>query len=388
MRIVQVITRLILGGAQQTVIQLCRRFIEQGHEVTLVYGPIYGPEGSLWVQAEASGAQLVELESMRREISPLDDRRCTRQLREMFREMEPDVVHTHSSKAGILGRAAAWAEGVQAVVHTIHGLSWHDRQSALKNRAYLAAERYAARRCHRLIAVTPQMKDDFVRRRVAPADRITVIPSGLDLDRYDLPIATRERVRRELGIPDDAPVVGIVARLDPLKGHDDLLDALPRLRERFPPLRLMFVGDGWDGDRLKQRIESEGLSDAVMNMGLVPEGAVPALLSAMDVKVLPSYQEGQSRTLPEALLCGCGVVAYDAGGIGSIVVDGETGRLVPVGDKARLADAIAWMIDHPDERRRLTAAGAELIRTRYSEEVMLDAHEALYAELVAADGRG
>lgn len=378
MKVMHVITRLILGGAQQTALRLCEELVDRGHTVTLVYGPIFGPEGTLLGRAEASGATLVELPTLHREVAPLTDWRCARGLRRLIHETKPDVVHTHSSKAGILGRYAAWKEGVALVTHTVHGLPWHDRQSAWKNRMFQALEHEAAKHCHRLIAVTRQMRDEFVRLGIAPLEKFEVIPSGIDIERFHAAPGTRERTRAELGIPPDAPVLGIVARLDPLKGHDDLLDVFPRLQQRLPELRMLWVGDGWDRERLDRRIAEAGLGDRVIRSGVVDEEAVPPLLRAMDVKALPSYQEGQSRTLPEALLCGCGVVAYDAGGIGSIVKDGETGRLVPRGDKAALAEAIAWMIEHDDERKRLVDAGREQVCNRFSSRAMLDAHADLY----------
>lgn len=180
MKILHVITRLILGGAQQNTVMCCRAQVSGGHQVWLAYGPIYGPEGSLLEEAQASGAKLVQINAMRRTVLPFHDLRCYAALRRLIREIQPDIVHTHSSKAGILGRAAAWRQRVPAVIHTIHGLPFHTRQTRLLYKGYVAAERWAARRCHRLIGLTQAMCDAFAEHGIGRAEQFYVVPSGVD----------------------------------------------------------------------------------------------------------------------------------------------------------------------------------------------------------------
>ncbi len=383
MRILHIITRLIQGGAQQNTVLSCAAQVKAGHDVHLAYGPIYGPEGSLLDEAKASGAMLHEIPSMRRAVNPWHDLRCYYALRKLIREVKPDIVHTHSSKAGIVARAAAWAERVPVVVHTVHGLPFHARQSALAHRIYVNLERYAAKRCHHLVAITPAMVEAFEAKGIAGRERFAVIPSGVDLDRFVVSDDARSKARKKLGIPPDAPVIALLGRLDTLKGHDDLLDILPTLAERFADIQLLFVGDGWRRAHIEQRIAKPQAAGRVRLLGIVPHTQIRDWLPAADVKVLPSYQEGQSRTLIEALLCGCGIVAYDVGGISSICIDGETGKLVPVGDKKALADAIVWMIEHPDERRAMTERGRQLVREKFSAEHMTMELEKLYQRLLA-----
>ncbi len=372
MRILHIITRLILGGAQQNTVMSCAAQSKAGHEVTLAYGPIYGPEGSLLDEARASGAELVEVPELVRAVHPWKDWRCCAALRRLIREIEPDVVHTHSSKAGILGRAAAWKERVPAVVHTVHGLPFHDRQPRIVHALYVRLERWAARRCHHLIAITPEMVDAFEAERIRPPGGFTVIPSGVDLSRFEIARPGR----------DGPPVIANLARLDPLKGHDDLLDIFPRLAERFPGITMLFIGDGWRRAHLEARIRDMSLTGRVKLLGLVPHDEVAQVLAGVDVKVLPSYQEGQSRTLIEALMCGCGIVAYDVGGIPSVCIDGVTGKLTPVGNAQALADAIVWMLEHPRERERLVQAGQAHVRDRFDVRKMTDQIEALYRRLL------
>ena len=381
LRILHVITRLILGGAQQNTLLCCKAQVAAGHDVTLAYGPIYGPEGSLLPQARATGATLLEVPTLERELRPLDDARAYFALRRLIRDGRFDLVHTHSSKAGILGRAAAWAPGKvhrPGVVHTVHGLPFHPHQSRLKHSLYVRLERWAARRCDALIALTPAMVDAFVEHRIAPRDKFTIIPSGIDTGKFQPPEAH--------GVTPWASgaSVGLVARLDPLKGHMDLLAAWPGIVQRHPDARLLFIGDGELRDTLAAdpRVQQHH----VHLRGLVPTDAMPEVYRSLDVVVLPSYQEGQSRVLAEALLSGCGIVAYDVGGIPSLCRDGETGRLVPVGDTEALADAVIDLLDHPRKRRQFAAAGAKLVREHFSAQAMVREVERVYAE--SAEGIG
>ena len=374
LKILHVITRLILGGAQQNTVLSATEQVRAGHDVAIAFGPIYGPEGSLLEDARASGAALHEMSHLRRAVNPCHDALAYRQLRRLIAQLKPDLVHTHSSKAGIVARFAAWHERVPAVLHTVHGLPFHDHQSRVIHRTYVTLERMAAKRCHHLIAITPQMVEAFVKQRIAPQSMFTVVPSGVQVEKFSHDAQGRQRVRQRYGIAPDAPVVGIVARLDRLKGHADLLATLPRLQTKYPQVRMLFVGDGFDREALRDL-------PGVVRTERVPHDQVAAHLSAMDVHVLPSYQEGQSRTLIEALCCGCGIVAYDVGGMPAICVEGETGKLVPAGDRDALARAILWMLDHPEQRRTMTARGRERVTTRYSVQAMMAGLDRVYREL-------
>ncbi len=383
MKILHVITRLILGGAQQNTVLTCAAQAAAGHAVTLLYGPIYGPEGSLLKEAQTSGARLVRISTLRRPIMPIHDFFCYHALRRRIREIGPDIVHTHSSKAGIVGRAAAWDERVPVVIHTIHGLPFHSRQPRWLYQAYLGAERWAARRCHKLVGVTQAMCEAFRQHGIGAPDQFEVVPSGVVLNDFNLPPTTRQRVRGELGIPETAFVVGIVARLDKLKGQDDLLAILPQLHQRHGDVRLLMVGDGWYRRSLEAQIRHLGLQDRVILTGLVTPARVAELLCAMDVNTLPSYQEGQPRTLIQALLAGCAIAAYDAGGIPEICVDRQTGRLVPIGNRDALSRAISELWEHPEERRRLISQGQQHVRARFDHRLMVKRLEEIYLQAMA-----
>lgn len=394
MTILHLITRLIAGGAQQNTVMSCAAQVAAGHTVYLAYGPIYGPEGSLLDDAKKCGATLIEVPSMRRSILPGHDWFCYRAIRRIIRDLRPDVVHTHSSKAGILGRAAAWKERVPAVIHTIHGSPFHEKQWWPVRRAYIAAERWAAKRCHRLVGITQPMVDLFLAHGIGRKEQYCVIPSGVDVAFWELAGGSetpedaarrqlRAKVRAELNISQDAPVVGLVARIDPLKGHADVLQIAGRLNQRHPHLRLLFVGDGWHRRAVEERTRELNLAERVIFTGLVPLRRVAELYRAMDVMVLPSYQEGQSRTLVESLLSGCPIVAYNVGGIPQVCIDGVTGRLVPMGNLDELTAAIQWTLDHPAEAHKLADRGREHVKQHFDQHAMTAALNRLYHDVLS-----
>jgi glycosyltransferase involved in cell wall biosynthesis len=379
-----IITRLIRGGAQQNTVTCCKAQVESGHQVQLVHGPIYGPEGSLADEADACGAKRIVVGPMRREVAPVKDIRCIGQLRKLIAEFKPDIVHTHSSKAGIVGRAAAWKQKVPGVIHTVHGLPFNDQQGRLKQKLFIEAERWAARRCHHLIGITDAMVDAFVDGKIASSAMFSVVPSGIPVSFWEAGgNSSCLTTRQELGIEADAKVVGLVGRLDPLKGHDDLIEIAPVLGKKFSKLHLLFVGDGWARERLMKRIVASGIKDQVVVTGLVLPQRVAELYRAMDVMVLPSYQEGQSRTLAEALLAGCPIVGYDVGGISAICKEMETGRLVSCGNHQVLAEAIEWTLENPGQARELQQAGAEHVKACFSETVMIEKLQRVYEQVLS-----
>lgn len=384
LRILHISTRLILGGSQENTVLSCEGQADRGHTVGLVFGPIYGPEGSLYERARAHGGiELIETPHLVRELAPCRDLRCLRDLRRIIRDWRPDVVHTHSSKAGILGRFAAWREHVPCVVHTIHGLAFHPYERGWRNRVYILAERAAARRCHRILGVADAMRDQSLAAGIGRPAQYRTVWSGMDVEPFLAPQWSRAEVRQALGLAEDDFVIGTVARLAELKGHDDLLDALGPALQADSHLRLLWVGDGWWRERLLGRVSDLGLTGRVITTGLVPPEQIPKFHQAMDLLVHPSYREGLPRVVTQALLSGLAVVAYDVDGTREVCIDGETGRLVKPGDGAGLRDAVLSLRADPALRARFGAAGRALCRDRFSAGAMVEALDEVYREVLA-----
>ncbi len=428
MRILHISTRLILGGSQENTVLSCEGQARAGHEVHLAFGPIYGPEGSLLERVEkfrtadgAGGRGITThvVPHLVRQISPVRDLICDGELRDIIGNLlKPDIVHTHSSKAGILGRAAAFGirRGTWGIVHTIHGPPFMPVEGSLLRRVrtrlsnwvYTRAERYAAKRCHVIVSVADAMTREFLARGIGRPEQYVTVRSGMEVERFlnAGPCETREYGRAGLGIRPDDFVVGTVARLAEHKGHDDILDAMGERMKEDRRIKLLWIGDGWWRGRLVARARAMGLS--VGELDRTPEGwklgerprlpdvsnaqiivtglAAPEwiapMMRIMDVLAHPSYREGLPRTVPQALLCGVCPVAYDCDGTGEVCRDMQTGRLVPAGDRASLREAIVWLRDHPSERAAMAARGREECRVAFSAETMVAELEKVYARAI------
>ncbi|MDO8631621.1 MAG: glycosyltransferase, partial [Phycisphaerales bacterium] len=258
LHICHVITRLIIGGAQENTVLTCRGLHEKGHRVTLIAGPETGPEGSLWDDARSIGCEVIALDSLRRAVRPIDDWRARRGLVQLFRRIKPDIVHTHSSKAGIVGRSAAFAAGVPGIIHTIHGMSFNRTQSRWVRAAYRMMERRAARYTHGIITVADAMIDQAVAAGIAARERFTTIRSGLEVERFAPSAESRRRHRSEWGVGDDAVVVGTIARLFENKGYEEIIAAMPSAVAREPRLRFVWIGDGANRSRYERELDRLG----------------------------------------------------------------------------------------------------------------------------------
>ena len=355
MHVAHVITRMIIGGAQQNTLFTCEdQYRDFGDEVTLITGPALGPEGSLMDRAREAGFRIVEVPELRRSIHLWRDWSSYQRLVSLLRDLKPDVVHTHSSKAGIIGRYAA-AKAKIPTVHTIHGASFHRGQSALAFNIYRGLERWAAGRTDAFISVCDSLTEQYLAAGIAPADKFTTIYSGMDVDPFLNPPRDRNEVRQQLGLKPEHVVVAKVARLF----HKFLIEAARRIIDRSPNVRFVLIGDGILRAEFEQRISELGLSDHFILTGLVPPERIPELVSAADIVAHTSEWEGLARVLPQGLIAGKPVVSYDVDGAREVVIPEETGYLLPVEEIAGLADAICELAESAALRNRLGMNGRE-----------------------------
>lgn len=380
MRIVHVITRLIIGGAQENTLLSCEGQHDRGHDVTLLTGPAIGPEGSLMARATSHGYRVETVDEMRRSVLPVKDFRTYHRLVKRMRELRPDVVHTHSSKAGIIGRWAADRARVPVIVHTIHGLAFTASTSRVVNSVYRRLERSTAPLTTRIVCVADAMREQSLKAGVGTPDQYVTVYSGMATGPFVDPPVPRDVTRRRLGLEDHHVVVGTIARLFHLKGHDDLLDVAPQLCGEFPQLRFLWVGDGLLREFFEHRIAQMGLADRFILTGLVPPEKVPELTAAMDVLAHPSRREGLARALPQASLAGKPVVTYDVDGNREALVDGATGFALPPFDKQRLAESIRALAADAKLRRSMGEAGRAFALGRFDAKVMVEALERVYRQ--------
>ena len=389
MRIAHIITRLILGGAQENVLLCCEDLLrDYGDDVLLITGPPLGPEGSLLDRARAGGVPLAIIPSLQRAIQPWRDLVAYRAIGKALREFRPDVVHTHSAKGGFLGRAAAWRMGLPVIVHTVHGAPFHPYQSKLARSLFRGCEWWAAKRCHSLISVADALTDRLVSAGVAPREKFTTIYSGIEVEPLLEAHRLRDAMRSKLGFRPDHVVIGKIARLFHLKGHEFLIEAAQRLVRAEPRTRFLLVGDGVLRDRLQQQIRAAGLEGYFQLVGLVPPEEIPGLVAAMDVVVHTSLREGLARALVHGLLAGKPVVSFDIDGAREVVIEDITGYLIPPRDCEALAAALQRLSADSALRTRLGGQGRARCKEQFCHYRMTRDIRALYLRLSSIAKRG
>jgi glycosyltransferase involved in cell wall biosynthesis len=389
MRIAHVITRLILGGAQENTVLCCEDLLrDYGDQVLLITGPPLGPEGSLLRRARAGGVPVELISQLRRPIHPWRDLASYRRIKRTLCDFRPDVVHTHSAKGGILGRAAAWALRVPAIVHTVHGAPLHPYQGRAGRVLAGACERWAARRCHALVSVADAMTDLMVDAGVAPREKFTTVYSGMEVEPFLESGRHRDRVRAELGYRSHHVVVGKIARLFHLKGHEYVIRAARQLARGEPNVRFLLVGDGTLRKRICREIAAAGLEGHFQLTGLVPPERIPELIAAMDIVVHASLREGLARVLPQALIAGKPVVSFDVDGAREVVIPQETGFLLRPRSWEQMAAALERLVADPALRERLGAQGRDRFTEAFRHQRMTAQLRTLYEKLLGCDRAG
>ncbi|MCH2174439.1 MAG: glycosyltransferase family 4 protein [Lentisphaeria bacterium] len=382
MKICHVITRMIVGGAQENTLFTVMGHIEHDHETVLVTGPTDGPEGKLLQKTKVQNLKIEVIDSLIREINPLKDFQAYMSLKKFFKENRFDVVHTHSSKAGILARIAARQAGIPVVVHTVHGQSFHPYQSKLKNWVYIQAEKFAARYCDRIYAVADAMIQQCVDAGVSPRSKYQVVYSGMELEPY-LNAKKDPELKASLCIPDDCFVVGKIARLFELKGHEYLIEAAKAIVIEIPNVRFLFVGDGSNRGNLEELILKNGLQEYFVFAGLVDPVEIPRYTGIMDILVHLSLREGLPRTVVQAFASGIPVVAYALDGTPEVVKPDENGFLCAAESEMAVATSVVRLLKDDEMRKNYGEAGREFVRQRWDWHTMVDQLEESYEKLLA-----
>ena len=382
--IVHVIARLNVGGAALHVLQLAREQSRRGHAVIVVAGTLAAGEESMEYVADELGVEVLKLPLLQREISIRADPAAILALRRLIRERRPDVLHTHTAKAGATGRLAALAAGrarPRAIVHTYHGHVLSGYFSRRWEHLFRLIERVLAHGAGTLVAVSGEVRDDLVRFKVAPAHRFAVVPYGFELPPWSAADdEARRRRRAEVGADEGQFVVGWAGRLTAIKRPLDLVRTLRALVDEGVDALLVLVGDGEDRPVTEALAAELGVADRCRFVGF--QKSIRDWYTAFDALLLTSANEGTPVVAIEALAAGRPVVATDAGGTGTVVADGETGFLQAIGDTDALAGRLAVLAGDPELRRRMGNAGAEDMRTRFTVDRMADEIEGVYRRLL------
>ncbi|MBK8465479.1 MAG: glycosyltransferase family 4 protein [Chloracidobacterium sp.] len=370
-RVLHIITRMIVGGAQEnTLLSVVGLDAMPEYEVTLLSGIDKGREGELLTQARET-THLIVLPEMGRSINPFFDLVTFWKLFKLIKAGRYHIVHTHASKAGVLGRLAAWLAGTPIIVHTLHSLVFHDYQPWIVNRTWWLAKKICAPVTDFFISVSDVISEKAIAAGIAKPEKFRTIYSGMELDWFLNAKFDEDNVKREFGIPLDAPVVGKIARLFPLKGHDQLMDAAPEIVKRIPNVRFFLIGDGILLEHLQERAKKYGILDNFAFAGLIDRTRIPEMISAMDVVVHTSLREGLARVLPQALAMGKPCVSFDIDGAREVVINDKTGYLVEAFDSVGLAEGIGRLLENPEMRKQFGENGRRHVDPNFRAEKMV-----------------
>ena len=383
MRVTHIITRLVIGGAQENTLATIAGLRQKpGMEIKLVSGPTTGPEGSLENEARKIPGLLTVVPELVRPVHPLKDYIALGKLEKILREQKPDIVHTHSGKAGIVGRLAARRAGVPVIIHHIHGPSFGNFQSAPANWFFTAAEKYAGRVTTHFFCSADAMTKLYLAAGIGNPSMYTRIFSGFNLEPFLS--ATNDLVlRQQLGLAENHFIIGKVGRLFRLKGHADLIAAFAKILPKVPQARLLLVGDGVLRGELEDQVRALGLAGKVVFTGLVPPGEVARYVGIMDCLAHLSYREALSRALPQALAAGKPVVAYDFDGADEVCLENRTGFVVRTGDTEAVAQRLSQLAGDITLRETLGRAGRTFVKENFSIEKMVDDQYDVYLKLAA-----
>jgi glycosyltransferase involved in cell wall biosynthesis len=384
-RVLHIIARLCVSGAVIHVVDLSTGVDPSGFESQLVAGRENPGEGSMQNYALSRGVQPILIPEMVAEFSlKPQDLQALIKLYRLIREQKPHIVNTHTAKAGFLGRIAAYMARVPVIIHTYHGHVLHGYYGRVKNDALRRMERALGRLTDCIIAIAPQVKRDLVGYRVAPPEKIVVVPCGLHLEPYLACERHRGEFRRELCLPIEAKLVGIVGRVFPIKNHRLFLDAATLVAQQEPATRFVIVGDGILRPEMEDHAHRMGIADKVIFTGWRQD--LPRVYADLDLLAVTSNNEGTPFSAIEAMAAGCPVVATQVGGLPDLIREGQSGYLVPPGDARAVAEAMLRLIEAPETAHRMGQSARERVKECYAVRRLIRDTEQLYLKLSAGAG--
>jgi glycosyltransferase involved in cell wall biosynthesis len=383
MKVVHIITRLILGGAQENTLITCKLLAQRGNDVTLITGPAIGPEGELFEQTRNAGFKTIVIDEMIRAINPVKDFLAYRKIKKILKEIRPDIVHTHSAKAGILGRYAAHTICNTKIVHTIHGLAFHPYQGGMLNKFYIAIEKAAAKKTDCFITVADAMTEQAKAAGIGVNKPFITAYSAIEEEAFLTAINENQirEFRTKYDISKETVVLVTIARLFELKGHDYIIESAKIIAKRIDKAMWLFVGDGNLSEKYKQQVGDLGLAEKIKFTGLLPPSQIPLAIQSSDILVHCSLREGLARAIPQGMLCGKPAISFDVDGAREVVNE-NTGRLIEPKNVEQLTQACAELIEDEDLRKRLGENARRSVISKFAPDTMVDTIEKVYTSLL------
>lgn len=378
--VMHLITRLIVGGAQENTLYTAALLDPARYKVQVISGAQTGSEGSLIEEARQQGIPLKIVPELVRQISPLKDLQALIKLYRLLQREPYQVLHTHSSKAGILGRLAGHLAGTPVIIHTVHGWSFHDYMSPWLQKTYILLERWMAHYTQALVAVSQKDIDKGLQAGIGRPDQYHLIRSAIPIEQFDASLFDRGKIRQALGIPEQAVVIGFVGRFSPQKNPLDWVRVAKQVGQNQKDVFFLMVGDGPLRDQVEAQLLQAGIRDRTVLTGLRRD--IPALLACMDMFMHTSLWEGLPRAIVQALCIELPVLAYSADGVQEIIQNGENGYIFQPGEVKKMAEVCEHLVQHPELRKALGQRGRERVMQEFDLQKMIAQISALYEQFV------
>lgn len=378
-----IITLFSIGGATETVVSIVEGLQNKGYIVHIATGPNIPSEGSMYKEAQKKNITVFTFNNLKREINIIRDIQAIFQLYAFIKKGGYDIVHTHSSKAGVIGRLAAKMAGVKIIIHTLHGVPFHRYQSYIKQKTFIYLEKIFSKITTKLVSVTYTIIDFMVKEKITSKDKFSMIRSAFDLDSFRN-ITEKERIviREKYNFSDDDIVLANVGRLSLLKGHNFLLSAMKDVIKINPHIKLLIIGNGELEFSLKQFVDENNLKENVFFTGLILPNQIPSYLNSVDILAHTSLVEGLARVIPQALALGKPVISFDLDGSHEVIENGINGYLVEAENIEELKNRIIELCADKKNLKRMGEKGKELLGDSFSEKKMVEEIDSLYKTLL------
>ncbi len=383
-KVLHIITLFSVGGATENTIFTVDGLIKKGYYVDIITGPHISSEGSMYSICKKLNIPVFTFKSLKRNISPFSDLLVIFQLYLFIRKNNYDIVHTHSSKAGVVGRIAAWLAKTPIIIHHNHAKPYHRFQNWFIRTLYKGIEKFASLFCDKIISVTHTIVDEMVKDKIAPREKFVVIRSGFNIENFkNFNSSNNYKIKNKYGLTNDDIVIGKIARLSVIKGHIYLLKAFEKMCEQIPHAKLLFVGDGENKSELQRFIDKKRLNDKIIFTGLIPTNEMPSVISLIDIVVHTALLEGLPRVFTQSLLMGKPIISFDLDGASEVIEDGKNGYLIEPMHIEMLTKKIIDLASNITKSKNFGSYGRNNIKDDFSIYAMVEKNHKLYQELLA-----
>ena len=382
-KVLHIITLFSVGGATENTIFTVDGLIKRGYDVDIITGPNISSEGSMYSICKKLNLSVLTFNNLKRDIAPLSDILVIFQLYFFIKKNNYDIVHTHSSKAGIVGRIAAWLAKTPIIIHHNHAKPYHRFQNWFIQTLYKSIERFASLFCDKIVSVTYTIVDEMVKDKIAPREKFVVIRSGFNIENFkNFDSSNNYKIKDKFGLTANDIVIGKIARLSVIKGHIYLLQAFEKVCKQIPNLKLLFVGDGENKNELLKFIDKKRLNDKIIFTGLIPTNEMPSVISLIDIVVHTALLEGLPRVFTQSMLMGKPVISFDLDGAHEIIENGKNGYLIEPMNIEILTEKIINLIQHRDKIIEFGNYAKNNIKDDFSISAMVEKNHKLYQELL------